>query len=276
MYRKIHFITVGAGAKIVLVHGYGGSVHHWHDVAQTLSVNYQVIIPNVSHLFLSKEKVTFSKQVDALAVFLKENWKYQKFHLCGVSYGSALVWGVALRYPELADKVVFISPMPPNPMESFSWGILKVLLYLPLPVAALKLFLFTPLGEYFFKTATHVFRTEREKLKNRSYKLRGKKLDFLVHITHRFSWVCRNENWSYWKQKAEQWGQPSMMIFDEKDPLFEGRAFERFAQYFCCDYLVNLKSKGHIMTLNHGKEVADYIVEFLEGKISKIFERRAG
>jgi pimeloyl-ACP methyl ester carboxylesterase len=272
---KITFTQSGSGKKIILIHGYGGSVHHWDTVVPLLNTNFNVIVPNMTHLFMGKEAISFSKQIDQLADFLRENWRGQKFHFCGLSYGAAIVWGLSLRYPEMVEKVIFINPMPPKPIEFFNWGIVKMVLAFPIPAFIMRLLFMTVIGKHFFKTATHIFRAEREHYKDRSYNLKGRKLDFLTHITHRFSWICRNENWSYWRDRMDQWIHPAMLIYDVKDPLFRNFSHEVFAEWFSCDYVVNLKGYGHIMTLENGPKVSEYINEFLDGSLSKIFQRRA-
>lgn len=92
-------------------------------VAETLSKQFQVITPNLTHLYMGIKQFHFSQQLDELAKFIRETFPNQKVCLAGISYGGALSWGLALKYPQLIDKVVFVNPMPPNPAKYFAYQV---------------------------------------------------------------------------------------------------------------------------------------------------------
>ncbi len=114
---KIAFREVGSGPPLILLHGYAGSVLHWDPVVENLKDNYRLIIPNLSHLFMGKEPLKFSEQVEQFARFVQENFPGQKLNFAGTSYGAALVWGMGLRHPECVAQTIFINPMPPAPVD---------------------------------------------------------------------------------------------------------------------------------------------------------------
>jgi pimeloyl-ACP methyl ester carboxylesterase len=98
---KIAFRESGSGHPLLLLHGYAGSVLHWDHVVAGIGNHYQVIVPNLTHVFMGRNALTFSEQIEILAKFIKLNFPNKKIHLAGISYGGALVWGIALKYPEL-------------------------------------------------------------------------------------------------------------------------------------------------------------------------------
>jgi pimeloyl-ACP methyl ester carboxylesterase len=261
---KIAFRTIGEGSPIVLLHGYAGSVLHWDLVVQELKGKYQLIVPNLTHLYMSKKVLTFSQQVDVFAHFLKSHFPKQKVSIAGASYGGALLWGVALKYPELVDKTIFINPMPPAPANKFSIPVLKSIFKLPLNMQSIYLILRTPLGRFFLKRAAEVFRMERAELWDRLDGLHGRKLLFVCHVIYNFSYILRNENWNLWKQRLETWTHSSLLIYDQQDPLFEPKTYHRFQELIGCDITKEIHLAGHIATNVRGAEIAQLMDEFLD------------
>lgn len=267
---KIAFRKTGQGKPLVLLHGYAGSVLHWDSVVAELNGEFELIVPNLTHLYMSKKPMTFSKQVDCFAQFLKENFPKQKVSLAGASYGGALLWGVALKYPELVDKTIFINPMPPNPVKRFNIPIMKSIFMLPLNMQSIFMILRTPLGRFFLRRATEVFRLERAELWDKSQGLHGRKLLFVCHIIHNFAYILKKENWFLWKDRLETWTHPSMLIFDQQDPLFEPKTYHRFQELIGCDEVREIHLAGHIATNTRGVEIAQMMREFLDAKLKLV------
>src|SRR4051812_46079109 len=120
MSHKITFREHGKqGPRIVLLHGFGGSVLQWDGVIRELQNNYRVLVINLSHLYSGKDKIAFSRQVHAVGDFLKSTFPGEKFNFAGISYGGALVWGLALRFPDIIESTIYINPMSPNPVPHF-------------------------------------------------------------------------------------------------------------------------------------------------------------
>ncbi|WP_374032377.1 alpha/beta fold hydrolase [Bdellovibrio bacteriovorus] len=93
MSHKITFRERGQGPLLILLHGYGGSVHHWESIAENLSAHYRVIVPNLSHIYMSSDKLFFTVQIEAVAKFIRENFPGEKVSLAGLSYGGGLCPG---------------------------------------------------------------------------------------------------------------------------------------------------------------------------------------
>lgn len=266
---KIAFRETGSGAPLLLLHGYAGTVLHWDQVISPLSKKFRVIALNLNHLYLGKKPLKFSEQVEILAKFLREHFPKEKVHMAGISYGGALLWGVALKYPELVDKTIFINPMPPKPVDSFNMPILKSFFRLPLNMKMIYMILRTPMGKMFLKNAASVFRIERAEFWEHQGKLNGRKLLVICQVIHRFAYILRNENWNAWVDRIEAWVHPSMLIFDYEDTLFTPKTYHRFQELIGCDEVREIHLAGHIATQTRGPEIADMVLEFLNEK-SKI------
>ena len=265
---KIAYREMGEGPLLILLHGYAGSVLHWDPIAQSLKGKHRVVVPNLSHLFMGRDYFTFSEQIDQIAQWMRQHFPQQKIHLAGISYGGALIWGLALRYLELVDRTVFINPMPPAPMNVFSIPILKSFFRLPWSSQAIAVILRTPMGRMFLKRAAQVFRIDRADLLSQNGDLQGRKLLFVCHVIHHFAFILRQENWRAWKMRLESWTHLSLLIYDDKDPLFEPKTYHDFQELIGCDITREIHQAGHIAIQTKPLEIAAMIEEFLDVKRS--------
>lgn len=265
---KIAFREVGEGAILILLHGYAGSVLHWDAIVDRLKGKYRIVTPNLSHIYMGKEAITFSAQIDIIAQFIRSHFPGQKVHLAGISYGGALVWGLTLRYPELIEKTVFINPMPPAPVGSFSIPILRFFFRLPMNLSFIYMVLKTPIGRSFLMRATKVFRMERADHWERFQTMEKRKLLFVCHVIHNFSQILRNENWWSWKLRLESWTHLSLLIYDHEDPLFEPKTYVYFQELIGCDITSEIHHAGHIAIQTKPDEIAGMMAEFLDVKRS--------
>jgi len=267
---KIAFREIGQGTPLILLHGYAGSVLQWDPLVKELEgkLNNQVrlVVPNLTHLFMSRNAIKFSEQVEQFASFIREHFPKQKVHLCGLSYGGAIVWGVSLRYPELVDRTLFINPMPPDPISAFSVPILKTILRLQVSTPMMFIFLKTAVGRYFLKRAAQVFRTERADLWGRLENLDGKKLLFVSHVISNFSFILKTENWNVWKIRLETWTHSSLLIYGQDDPLFEPKTYHAFQDLIGCEEIEEVHMAGHIAVQTRAPDIARMMVKFLNVK----------
>lgn len=264
---KINFRSYGEGESIVLLHGFAGSVLHWEPLRPQLSKYYKVIVPNLSHLTLGREALTFSQQVDELSVFLKSQKFEKPVHLVGLSYGGALAWGLALRYPELIARVVLINPMSPLAAETFQWKTLRIFLKLPMRKALLGLGLKTRWGRNFLRRAAEIFRNvDQAPALDRMEVLEGRKLLFVAHLIHRFAWILKNERWQTWQNKFEFWTPETLFICDDEDPLIRFSAYEELAHRMGCDNFFVTEGAGHISPLNSPQLITWEVMKFFLDK----------
>jgi pimeloyl-ACP methyl ester carboxylesterase len=263
MSHKITHRERGQGPVLVLLHGYGGSVHHWEACAEELAQNYRVVIPNLSHLFMSTDRIFFTVQVETLAQYIRQNFPEQKVHLAGLSFGGALSWALRLQHPELIEKLILINPMIPDPIPAFSLPELRYFFVMPLASRSIYVLLSTPIGKAFLKRAAAIFRDERSGGVGRLDSLKGRKLLFVSHLIYNFAWILRKEDWHWWKQKIASASVQSLLIFDREDLLFNKEVYLKFAQDFRCEKVVELTGSGHLAIKSRPETVAKAMVEYL-------------
>jgi len=259
---KIAVREKGQGKVLICLHGYAGSVLHWEKIAEDLSRLFKVVTPNLTRVYMGEKRLSFSQQIDVLAQFIENQYPQQTVFLAGISYGGALAWGLASRYPHLVDKVVLINPMPPAANRYFAMRSLRWLFSRSIPVSAIYLLIASPFGKFFLQQAGKVFRNfqnEEDRLEN----LRGRKVQFISHILANFSWLLHNEDWAVWTEKLQTWSHNSMLIYDRKDPVFTSEFYDGFARTLAGTNVVTTQDAGHISILQQPKLIAGAMLEYL-------------
>lgn len=263
MSHKITYRERGQGPLLLLLHGYGGSVHHWESIAETLSSQYRVIVPNLSHIYLSNDKLFFAVQIEVIAKFIRDTFPGERAFVAGLSYGGALSWGLACQHPELVQKTVLINPMVTDPIKYFLPKELKFFFSIPLNPKSVYLMLSTPPGRIFLRRAAQIFRDERAEGVGSMENLKGRKLQFVAHMIHHFAWILRSEDWGSWHQRLCQYRGDCRLIFDKKDLLFSQDAYSKFAKHIGCEDVIALTDSGHLAIKTRPAEISKLIQEFL-------------
>ncbi|NUN06548.1 MAG: alpha/beta hydrolase [Bdellovibrio sp.] len=263
MSHKINYRERGQGPLLLLLHGYGGSVHHWESVAQSLESQFRVVVPNLSHIYLSTDKIFFTVQIEILAKFIRETFPAEKIIVAGLSYGGALSWGLSLQHPQLVQKMILINPMISDPVRHFLPKELKFFFSIPLNLKSIYLMLATPMGKVFLKRAAQIFRDERSEGTGALESLKGRKLLFVSHMIHHFSWILRSEDWGFWHGKLHNHRGECRLIFDQDDLLFSADSYLKFAAHIGCVDVIALSDAGHIAIKSQPEIIAKLIEEYI-------------
>ncbi|MFZ4402619.1 MAG: alpha/beta fold hydrolase [Pseudobdellovibrionaceae bacterium] len=261
MSRKISFREVGQGPVLILLHGYGGSVMHWDGVRDRLAGSFRVVVPNLSHLFLTADKIFFSVQVEILAQFIRQHFPDQKVHLAGTSYSGALTWALALQHSSLVEKIILINPVVPHPQQYFLLPELKAFLKVPFATQIIYMMLATSLGKSFLNKAAVIFRDERVSTVER---LRGRKLMFVAQMISHFAWILKQEDWNLWQKKMKEGYVRSLVIFDREDLLFDSSAYLQFAQDLNAEKVQEITGAGHLAIKTRPETIAKWITDFIQ------------
>src|SRR4030095_6465101 len=108
MYYEIH----GEGKPLVLIHGGGSTIQsNWSRILPMLAENYEVIAVELQAHGHTKDRDTpesFEQDADDVAELLKY-LKINKANIMGFSNGGNTTMQIAIRHPEVANKLVIIS-----------------------------------------------------------------------------------------------------------------------------------------------------------------------
>lgn len=98
---------------VIMLHGFGSSLHTWEPWAQALQDQYRVIRIDLPGSGLSEPDPTGRyddlRTIDIL-VALMDRLGVAKAALIGNSIGGRIAWNFAARHPERVTKLVLISP----------------------------------------------------------------------------------------------------------------------------------------------------------------------
>lgn len=261
---QIEARTRGQGPVLILLHGFAGSVLHWEQMVSKLEPEMTCVLLNYSQFYLGRAAMPFSQQVDQIGEWIQKNYPRQRVHLAGMSFGGALAWAITLKYSHLVERCVFINPMPVNPTESFAMKSMRFFFTISLGRTAVFLFLETGLGQQFLTKCAQIFRLRSQKEASRLTSLQGRKKMLLGHLFNNFAWILRQEDWGEWMQRFELWRHPSLMIFDDQDPLFAPQTYQKMTELLKCEETVVLSGAGHIATALHSDLIAEEVLRFLK------------
>jgi len=107
---KIHYIEMGSGPVVVLLHGLGGNYTNWAFNTAALAQKYRVIVPDQIGFGKSDKPIInyrIATYVDFLDAFLKE-LKIERASLVGNSLGGWIAAAYTIAHPEKVEHLVLV------------------------------------------------------------------------------------------------------------------------------------------------------------------------
>jgi len=107
------YLAGGEGPAVVLLHGFGGSKDNFTRLANRLSGDYKIIIPDLPGFGESTRNpewnYAMSAQVSRLHAFIAA-LGIQSFHLAGNSMGGGIATAYAARHPDRVKSLCLLAP----------------------------------------------------------------------------------------------------------------------------------------------------------------------
>lgn len=118
---KLHYVTLGKGPLVVLIHGLPEFWYSWRQQIDALSANYQVVAIdqrgfNESEKPQTKEGYRVERLVEDVAALIKHLGRDQAV-IVGHDAGAWTAWHFAAQHPELTSRLVILSVPHPNAMR---------------------------------------------------------------------------------------------------------------------------------------------------------------
>ena len=110
---QIHYLQVGDGEDVLLLHGIGASVFSWRKVIEDLSEYYKVTAIDLLGFGESGKPKDFIYDLDGHADTVAQFMQAQgidKVTLVGSSMGATIGAKVAIDHPQLVRKLVLLAP----------------------------------------------------------------------------------------------------------------------------------------------------------------------
>ena len=112
---RLHYVDMGQGEPVVMVHGYSDSTYCWHENVQPLlDAGFRVILvdqPGLGRSEVPPEPYAFSLENQAGEVLkLLDQLHLKEFNLVGSSMGGGIALYLSLQHPDRVQRLVVVDP----------------------------------------------------------------------------------------------------------------------------------------------------------------------
>ena len=113
---KLHYLSVGNGEPVILLHGYAETSHMWLPLMKELAKSRQVIAPDLRGAgdsdapFEGYTKAVMAQDIHALA----EKLGYGNVEIVGHDIGLMVAYAYAAQYPSEVSKIVLMDAFLPG------------------------------------------------------------------------------------------------------------------------------------------------------------------
>lgn len=116
---RLHWVEMGAGPLVVLLHGFPEFWWGWHrQIPALAAAGFRVVAPDLRGYNLSdKPEGAASYRVSILVqdvVALIRHLGAERAHLAGHDWGGVIAWRVAMRHAEMVDRLVIANAPHPS------------------------------------------------------------------------------------------------------------------------------------------------------------------
>ena len=121
----VHYVTAGAGAPIVLLHGIPQSWYEWRNVIPLLSQRYSIVAPDLRGLGDTSRPATgYDKKTIAADIWMlvHQHLKLDHFFLVGHDWGGPVAYALAAQHPEAVRRLAILDVVIPGDGGDLSQG----------------------------------------------------------------------------------------------------------------------------------------------------------
>ena len=263
--NKLHYVDVGTGEVILMLHGNPTWSFFYRNLAKTFSKNYRVIVPDHIGCGLSDKPQDFSYTLESHIENIEklvQELKLENITLIVHDWGGAIGMGLATRHPNLIKKVVimntaaFVSP------------------YIPARINILR----NPIGEWAIRAfngfafpATFMTTTKKlSPLVKKGFILPYHNFESRIATAKFVQDIPMNESHSSFstlkeiENKLPSLKMPILLLWGEKDFCFTTKFLERWKEFFPEAKSRIFPNAGHYLIEDEEPEITNEIATFLK------------
>src|SRR5262249_19691976 len=110
---KIHYVTLGKGPLLVLLHGFPDYWYTWRDQMPALARHFQVVAIDLRGFNKSDkpegmENYKLDKVVEDVSAVLRR-FQRDRAVIVGHDWGGAVAWGFAMAHPDRTERLVLLN-----------------------------------------------------------------------------------------------------------------------------------------------------------------------
>lgn len=107
---KIHFVSIGQGPLVVMLHGFPDYWYTWRDQMQVLKEDFQVVAVDLRGYNLSDqpegvEPYAMQHLMEDVVAVIKAQGK-ESATIVGHDWGGAIAWQLAINQPEVVERLI--------------------------------------------------------------------------------------------------------------------------------------------------------------------------
>lgn len=248
---------------LLFIHGFGlDAMLNWVDQINYFAKNYRVIAADLlwfgKSISSTKEPV-LNSQREAIERLLK-HLKVKKVNVVGQSYGGFVATDLKLKNLDLVQKVILAN----NPGPMFD-----------------ETTMFPLVEKYNFKKISDLLVIKTPTELSRLFELSSSKTQYfpnfvLRQMHQRYFAETQNEKANLLDSLVEEKEKPIefdnlrkgdvMMIWGEKDILFQQQEAEKFAKFINCQFTI-IPNAGHVSQLDEIKAFNKVVEDFLQKEV---------
>lgn len=107
---KIHYVTMGKGPLVVMIHGFPDYWYSWREQMPELAKHFQVVaIDQRGYNKSDKPEGVENYRMDNLVgdvLAVVDHFKQEKATIVGHDWGGAVAWAFAMRHPDRIDRLI--------------------------------------------------------------------------------------------------------------------------------------------------------------------------
>jgi len=110
---RVHYLTMGSGEPLLLVHSIGQSIYTWRELMPLLASSYCVVAIDLPGFGFSDRPLSLNYSMDEMAEILVkclDALGVKKTHLLGATTGAVYAMHAAVKYPDRFMKVIALTP----------------------------------------------------------------------------------------------------------------------------------------------------------------------
>jgi pimeloyl-ACP methyl ester carboxylesterase len=118
---KLHYVTLGKGPLVVLLHGFPDYWYTWRDQMPALAKHFQVVALDLRGYNKSDQpKEVADYALDKLigdVEAVRKHFKRDKLIVVGHDWGGVIAWGYAMAHPDRTDRLIVLNLPHPKGMQ---------------------------------------------------------------------------------------------------------------------------------------------------------------
>lgn len=110
---RIHYLTMGSGEPLLLVHSVGQSIYTWRNLMPSLADSYCVVAIDLPGFGYSDRPLSLNYSLDAIAdvlIRVLDALGIKKTHALGATMGGVYAMYAAAKHPDRFMKVTALTP----------------------------------------------------------------------------------------------------------------------------------------------------------------------